>query len=303
MHGSPYLLRVRIFRMESYITRFRDFLESERNYSPHTLRAYLVDVGEFVRFVGPKALSEVDDIDIRGYVGFLFRRNSKSTVSRKLTSIRTFFDFLRREGAIEHNFAKLIPSPRVERRLPSFLTVDEVFCLLEEVSKEGGVLLLRDRAILETLYSTGARAGELTRLNLSSLDFSQRIIKVYGKGSKERVVPIGAKALQAIKIYLDRRGELRPSCDSLFLNSRGGRLSTRSIGRIVKKYAMLCGITRNVHPHMLRHSFATHLLGNGAQIRHIQDMLGHSSLSTTQKYLHASLEKLMEVYDKTHPRA
>ncbi|MEM4658184.1 MAG: tyrosine recombinase XerC [Candidatus Methanosuratincola sp.] len=289
--------------MESHISRFRDFLASERNYSPHTLRAYLGDVGEFVEFIGQKAVSEIDDIDIRGYIGFLFRRNSKSTVSRKLTSIRTFFDFLIREGTVSHNSAKLVPSPRVERRLPSFLTVDEVFCLLEGVPKEGGALLSRDMAILEVLYSTGVRAGELARLNLSSLDFSQRTVKVYGKGSKERVVPIGAKALQAIKIYIDRRSELKPHCDSLFLNSRGGRLTTRSIGRIVKKYAMLCGIARKVHPHMLRHSFATHLLGNGAQIRHIQDMLGHSSLSTTQRYLHASLEKLMEVYDKTHPRA
>lgn len=296
--------------MIDLIRRFKDFLVSERNYSEHTVRAYLTDLSEFNGFLRRKGvlndgsdISCIDEVSIRAYVGWLYgKKSSKKSTSRKLASIRTFFEFLMREGVIRKNSAKLVPTPKGEKRLPAFLTVDEMFRLIETAETKG-VLGLRDKAILELLYSSGIRVSELVGINLSNIDLTSSLVKVLGKGNKERIVPLGSKAQEAIRQFIEKRYELHSKGDSLFVNSRGGRLTTRSVGRIVKKYSIISGIPKNVSPHVLRHTFATHLLGSGADLRAIQEMLGHSSLSTTQRYTHTSIEKIMEIYDKTHPRA
>lgn len=290
--------------MIDFIKRFKNFLLSERNYSDHTIRAYMSDLSQFGRFLRERKVDfeNVRDIDIRAYLAGLYGNNSKSSISRKLTTIRMFLDFLIREGKITSNSAKLVPTPKGERRLPTFLTVDETFKLVE-TPDISSVLGLRDRAILELLYSSGLRVSELVGVCLKDLNLSASFVKVLGKGGVERIIPVGSKAASAIEKYMDKRPELKPKEDCLFLNSVGRRITVRSIARIVKKYTGISGIPKNVSPHVLRHTFATHLLGSGADLRAIQEMLGHRNLSTTQRYTHASIEKIMEIYDKTHPRA
>ncbi len=298
--------------MSAYFKSFREFLNSERNYSEHTVRAYMSDLLEFSGFLKEKGFSpasdkfdyfSVDEITIRAYLGWLYaRKNSKASVSRKLASIRTFFEFLLREGVIKKNSAKLVPTPRGEKRLPALLTVDEVFILLDR-EYINNALGSRDKAMLELLYSSGLRVSELVGINLSDINLTDSLVKVLGKGGKERIVPFGSKALDAVKLYISKRKELKPSGDFLFANSRGGRITSRSVARIVKRYVSMSKIPKSVSPHVLRHAFATHLLGSGADLRAIQEMLGHRSLSTTQRYTHTSIEKIMEIYDKTHPRA
>jgi integrase/recombinase XerC len=297
--------------MEQLIQNFREFLGSERNYSKHTVKAYITDIGEFLRVIKEKKLvgenagaidfEKLDETPVRAYISWLYTRNSRSSISRKLASVRTFFEFLIRKGALKNNLAKLVPTPRGEKRLPTFLTVDEVVKLL---SIEGsGALISRDVAVLELLYSSGLRVSELVGINLNDIDLKNLTVKVLGKGNKERIVPVGSKAAQALDEYLRERLGMNPGGDHLFVNTRGDRLNVRSVDRIIRKYALLAGIPKNVSPHVLRHTFATHLLGGGADLRAIQEMLGHKSLSTTQRYTHTSIEKLMEIYDKTHPRA
>jgi integrase/recombinase XerC len=297
--------------MEQLIQNFRDYLGSERNYSKHTVKAYITDIGEFLRVIKEKKLvgeeagaidfEKLDETPVRAYISWLYTRNSRSSISRKLASVRTFFEFLIRKGAIKNNLAKLVPTPRGEKRLPTFLTVDEVVKLL---SIEGsGTLVSRDAAVLELLYSSGLRVSELVGINLNDIDLKNLTVKVLGKGNKERIVPVGSKAARALDQYLRERPGMNPGGDHLFVNTRGDRLNVRSVDRIIRKYALLAGIPKNVSPHVLRHTFATHLLGGGADLRAIQEMLGHKSLSTTQRYTHTSIEKLMEIYDKTHPRA
>lgn len=296
--------------MIDYIRRFRDFLVSERNYSEHTVRAYITDLSGFNTFLRGKGIlndgadiSQVDEVSIRAYIRWLYgKKNSKRSISRKLATIRTFFEFLMRDGVVRKNSAKLVPTPKGEKRLPAFLTVDEVFKLIETADTKE-ILGLRDRAMLELLYSSGIRVSELVGINLSNVNLTSSLVKVLGKGNKERIVPLGSKAQEAIRQFMEKRYELHPKGDSLFVNSRGGRLTARSVGRIVKKYSIISGIPKNVSPHVLRHTFATHLLGSGADLRAIQEMLGHSNLSTTQRYTHTSIEKIMEIYDRTHPRA
>jgi integrase/recombinase XerC len=297
--------------MMDHIERYKNYLAAERNYSEHTVRAYITDLTQFMRFLKENRLpantkdidiTKVEEIDIREFVAGLYNKNSKASISRKLTSIRNFVEFLIREGKIARNSAKLVPIPKGERRTPAFLSVDEVFVLVEKPDNNG-VLGLRDRAILELLYSSGLRVSELNSIKTGDTDLMSSFVKVLGKGGVERIVPVGSKAIGAIKHFLEKRNELTPKVDYLFINSRGGRLSVRSVRRIVKKYANLSGIPKNISPHVLRHTFATHLLGSGADLRAIQEMLGHKSLSTTQRYTHASIEKIMEIYDKTHPRA
>ncbi|HEY7535423.1 MAG TPA: tyrosine recombinase XerC [Thermodesulfobacteriota bacterium] len=295
-----------------YFNRFREFLNSERNYSEHTIRAYMADLLEFERFLKERVFkhgfdefddSSVDEIAIRSYLSWLYgRKNSKASVSRKLASIRTFFEFLLREGVIKKNSAKLVPTPKLEKKLPPLLTVDEVFTILDREYADS-TLGCRDKAILELIYSSGLRVSELVGINLNDINLTDSLVKVLGKGAKERIVPFGSKALEAIERYMPRRNELKPIGDHLFVNSRGGRLTSRSVARIVKEYAKRSKIPKSVSPHVLRHAFATHLLGSGADLRAIQEMLGHKSLSTTQRYTHTSIEKIMEIYDKTHPRA
>lgn len=295
--------------MDKHIEGFRNYLSSERNYSEHTVKAYLTDVNEFQKVLKQRGfildgqeLTELDDLPVRAYISWLYTRNSKTSITRKVASIRTFYEYLIRNGVIKNNLAKLVPTPQGEKRLPVFLTVDDVALLLRTPDTDNA-LGSRDSAIMELLYSSGLRVSELTGINLSDLDLKSMSVKVLGKGEKERMAIIGSQAGNALKNYLNRRLELKPRDDYLFVNSRGGRLSTKGVDRIVKKYALIAGIPKNISPHVLRHSFATHLLGGGADLRAIQEMLGHESLSTTQKYTHRSIEKLMEIYDKTHPRA
>ena len=241
---------------------------------------------------------------LRKYLSFLHRKNRKSSIARKLSTLRSFFKYLVREQILSANPAKPVSTPKVEKLLPSTLTVDEAFRLVESPSRDKRMseTELRDRAILELLYSSGIRVSELVGLNPDRVDLDLGIIKVMGKGRKERIVPIGTKAIEALKSYAKIRGRMEDT-SPLFLNLRGGRLTDRSVVRLVKKYGRQSGIFRKISPHSLRHTFATHLLDAGADLREIQEMLGHASLSTTQRYTHLTVGKLMEVYDKAHPRS
>ncbi len=306
-------------RLDELIASFMDYLVSQKGYSDYTVKNYQVDLEHFLGFLLEKQKSageegsvpELESIDflvIREYLGKLYGRYKRTTIARRLSAIRSFFHFLERKGLVKSNPAADISSPKQGRYIPTHLPVDEMFRLLEGPDREEP-LGLRDLAILEVLYSCGIRVSELSGLNLSSVDFDQRLVKVMGKGSKERIVPIGSKALRAVEDYVEATLSLRRKAQGdtqgapLFINFRGGRLSTRSVGRIVKKYASQCGLMTEITPHSLRHTFATHLLDGGADLRSVQELLGHASLSTTQKYTHVSLEKLMEVYDKAHPRS
>jgi integrase/recombinase XerC len=292
-----------------FVRQFIHYLSSEKNASPHTCRGYQNDLEEFENFLkssgiylspaGEIEMEKVDRIAIRKYLSFLHRKNKKSSIARKVSTLRSFYKYLTREHLVPSNPAKSVSTPKVEKLLPTTLTVDEAFRLMESPAEKSR---LRDRAILEFLYSSGIRVGELVGLNVNHLDLELGIVRVMGKGRKERIVPVGVKAIEALKAYLEERGDLDGE-EPLFLNLRGGRLTARSVGRLVKKYTRRSGIFRKVSPHSLRHTFATHLLDAGADIREIQEMLGHASLSTTQRYIHLSLGKLMEVYDRAHPRS
>jgi len=297
------------------IEEFIDYLRSQRGYSLHTLRNYRIDLKQFLGFLNEKKGEtagkegySVDFLDIREYLGRLHGRYRRSTIARKLSAIRSFYAFAEKRGLTEINPAADISTPKLERTIPNYLAVDQMFSLLE-CPDRGAPLGLRDLAILEVLYSCGLRVSELAGLNLDSVDLEQRLVRVLGKGNKERVVPIGRHAVAALKIYLEATQSLRRKktrgtpISALFLNCRGGRLSTRSMGKLVKRYGRQSGLMTDISPHALRHSFATHLLDGGADLRSVQELLGHVSLSTTQKYTHVSLDRLMEVYDKAHPRS
>jgi len=299
---------------QGLIHQFIHYLSMEKNASPHTCRNYLRDLEQFEGFLrssgtsvspqGEIVIEKVDRLAIRKYLSFLHRKNKKSSIARKLSTLRSFFRYLVREQIISSNPAKPVSTPKVEKLLPTALTVDEAFRLVESPSK-GAIpeeMELRDRALLELLYSSGIRVSELVGLNLNRVDLGLGIVKVMGKGRKERIVPVGGKAIEALKAYVEKRGVVEDS-SPLFVNLRGGRLTARSVGRVVKKYTRNSGIFRKISPHSLRHTFATHLLDAGADLREIQEMLGHVSLSTTQRYTHLSVGKLMEVYDKAHPRS
>jgi len=298
--------------IEDAIRRFGIYVEVERNLSYHTRRSYLSDLEQFRVFLLENGVSRPCDIDqvvVRTFLASLYRgKRKRTTVSRKVASLRAFFAFLLREGVVRYNPAQMIQAPKTDKYLPSFLSIDEVFSLLK-VKFEPGVSGLRDRAIIEFLYSVGVRVGELTGLNVADVDFSHGVVKVRGKGRKERIVPIGGPALSILREYLDNRadtGRGAPKVGNdtpLFLNRAGSRLTPRSVGRIIDKYMTLGGIGKKISPHALRHTFATHLMDAGADLRVIQELLGHESLSTTQKYTSVSVARLMEVYDKSHPRA
>jgi integrase/recombinase XerC len=298
------------------IEKFIHSLATEKGYSEHTVRNYRIDLSQFLDFVREKQALEAEEallagIDfrlIREYFGRLFGRYTRTTIARKLSALRSFFAFLEKRGISQGNPAADVSTPKQEKTLPTYLPVDDMFRLLERPDR-GKPLGLRDLAMLEVLYSCGIRVSELSGLNLSSVDFDQRLVRVVGKGNKERIVPIGREALKALQAYLDASVSVRKKAgiDSwnspLFLNYRGGRLSPRSISKIVKKYGREGGLMQDITPHSLRHTFATHLLDGGADLRSVQELLGHVSLSTTQKYTHVSLDKLMEIYDKAHPRS
>jgi integrase/recombinase XerC len=289
--------------MDATVGSFLQYLDVERGASPHTLRSYATDLTEFTRFLAAERIEGVASADTRAVRAFLAalhrRRLSKASIARKLAAIRSCFRFLARRGVLEVNPARQVRSPRLGRRLPSVLPKDEATQLLD-VAAEPTAAGTRDRALLELLYASGLRVAEGCGLDLDDLDEARRTVRVLGKGDKERVVPVGEVALQALDAYLSMRGRQR---GPLFLNARGGRLTPRSAHRIVKRLARRAGLSQRVTPHTLRHSFATHLLGEGADLRLIQELLGHRRLSTTQRYTHVSPEHLMRVYDAAHPRA
>ncbi len=294
---------------------FQTYLKVERNVSPHTQQAYIADVQEFIQFLKTNGLVKNDKVEntdaeaIRSFLGHLHRQKVKKvTVNRKISSLRAFYRYLLRQGKIKQNPANMVQLPKTEKYMPTFLSVDEAFELLN-VNAEKNSLDLRARAIMELFYSSGLRLSELAALNVMDIDFNQQLVKVLGKGRKERIVPVGKTALQSIREYLEETGDLRKGSgagvfeEPLFLNARGKRISTRSIARMIDEAAEKSGLGRKISPHALRHTFATHLLNAGADLRSIQELLGHKSLSTTQKYTAVNINRLMEIYDKAHPRA
>lgn len=293
--------------MNGWIDRFVEHLSVERNRSAHTCAAYRRDLGEFHTYLAARgatdlaALSSLDHLQLRGYLAELHKRNQRTSIARKLSTLRTFFRFLVRHGALARNPAEGLATPRRSRYLPKILSVDEAMALMER-GHDTTLLALRDQAILELFYSSGLRISELTGIDREGLDLRNNLVRVLGKGGKERIVPFGIKARDALRAYLEARGAVAGS-QPLFVNYRGGRLTPRSIQRHLKTHLLKAGIIKNATPHALRHTFATHLLDAGADLRAIQELLGHASLSTTQRYTQVSVDRLMEVYDRAHPRS
>ncbi|WP_282011653.1 tyrosine recombinase XerC [Nitrospina watsonii] len=304
--------------MNNLIETFHIHLVAEKNASPHTVTGYLKDLNQFCAFLrqsghactpeGEVDIHQVDRLAVRSYLAYLYQQSSTgTTMNRKLSALSSFFQFLCRENHIKTNIVKTIPAPRKKNALPAYLSVDEMFRLLDLPDNEG-FLGVRDRAMLELFYSTGMRISELTGLTLDSIHLDERRVNVLGKGKKERILPLGRKAVDAVRAYLKERHTLlekkKPETPpaQLFLNTRGGAVTVRGVRKILDRY-LGPAFSRGLSPHSIRHSFATHLLESGADLRSIQEMLGHASLSTTQKYTHLTIDRLMETYDKSHPRA
>ncbi len=291
--------------MQPLIERFQQYLSVERNLSPHTCAAYLRDLAEFRAFLegqgGEANPARVDHLLLRRYLAELHKRNERTSIARKLSTLRTFFRYLVREGVLATNPAESVTTPKRNRYLPKTLSVDEATTLLER-GHGNTVLALRDRAMLELLYSSGLRVSELTGLDVGGIDLRENLVRVLGKGRKERIVPVGSKAREALLAYLEARGTVGDD-QPLFVNHRGGRLTPRSVQRHLKTRLIKAGVFKDISPHALRHSFATHLLDGGADLRAIQELLGHASLSTTQRYTQVSVDQLMAVYDRAHPRS
>ena len=329
------------------IEKYLEYLRSVRNSSPHTVLNYGKDLQQFAAYLAPPeekipALGKISHQIIREYIGYLHSQGlQKSSIARKLASLRSFFKYCVREGMLKENPARLVPTPKLPKRIPSVLSAEEMNGFLNQLaaparpgsktrppglalatgpgkaasSNDEGLLLKRDRALLELLYAAGLRVSELTGLNLADMDRREKMLRVRGKGNKERIVPYGGKAQEALEAYWPVREQLllqagpgrrrrgAAHSEAIFLNYAGRRLTQRSVGRIVKKYVRLANMNWDLHPHSLRHAFATHLLADGADLRAIQELLGHQSLSTTQKYTHASIRQLMDIYDKAHPHA
>jgi integrase/recombinase XerC len=292
------------------IRRFAAHLETEKRASAHTRRAYLADLAQYAAFLGAQGAPLVPSSPalVRAFVARCAGSAGATSLGRKLSTLRSFYRFLVREGLADGNPARAVASPRRPRRLPQVLPEDEAAALVEAPRASQAPLALRDRAFLELLYASGLRVSELTGLAVGDVDLAQRLVRVLGKRRKERIVPFGRAADEALRAWLERG---RPALlrrppgpgDPLFVNRRGGRLSARSVARRIARWVLAAGLPRHVHPHVLRHSFATHLLGNGADLRGIQELLGHASLSTTQRYTHVDWKRLAEVYDRAHPRA
>jgi len=320
--------------MKAAIEKFLAYLRSVRNASAHTLRNYASDLEQFHTYLTPPdsppvKLADIDHRVIREYLGYLHDQQlQKSSMARKLAALRSFLKFCAREGMVRENAARLVATPKLPKRVPSILSAEEMnefldgLAMVQESRAKGRParrvraaqdsatrLLQRDRAILELLYASGLRVSELTGLNVDDVDRKERMLRVLGKGNKERIIPYGSKAEEALERYWPIRAKLMARVSSggearaVFLSHEGRRMGNRSVARVVKKYVLLMNINGDLHPHSLRHAFASHLLADGADLRAIQELLGHSSLSTTQRYTHASIRQLMEVYDKAHPRA
>jgi integrase/recombinase XerC len=339
--------------MKQAIQSYLEYLVSVKNSSPHTISNYGKDLRQFVAFLTPPgmslpALSAINHGIIREFVAHLHEQGlKKSSIARKLATLRSFFKYCVREGMLKESPARLVPTPKLPKRIPSILSPEEMNSFLNHLAEMGGslptrknksktewspaealalrnepklreegLLLRRDRALLELLYAAGLRVSELTGLDLVDIEQKERVLRVTGKGNKERIVPYGNKAQEALDKYWPLREQLllqtsggyasstaTPHSEAVFLNYAGRRLTQRSVGRIVKKYVRLVNMNWDLHPHSMRHAFATHLLADGADLRAIQELLGHQSLSTTQKYTHASIRQLMDIYDKSHPHA
>jgi tyrosine recombinase XerC len=303
--------------MDKLIERYVEYLRYERNASPHTIRNYRSDLLQFRDFLAGKnketriSIKTVTAHHIRAFLSFLFeKQEEKASVARKLAAVRAFFKFLSRENLVAENPAAAISTPKLDKKLPRIMTEEEMNNFLDRVAqaaKTADPVILRDRAIMELLYASGLRVSELAGLDLRNVNFGDAFVLVRGKGSKERIVPFGSKAGAALEAYLPLRERLlretRTSSTALFLNARGQRLTTRSVDRLLKRYVQTFGPNVKVSPHSLRHAFASHLLSEGADLRAIQEMLGHKSLATTQRYTQVSIKQLMEVYDKAHPKA
>ncbi|MBW1812836.1 MAG: tyrosine recombinase XerC, partial [Deltaproteobacteria bacterium] len=306
------------------IKSFVESLLSEKGFSESTYRAYSKDLIEFAQFVIKEASSgnrrgnghsqfnpiSVDVLKVRAYLGFLHKKNKKSTIARKLSAIRSFFRYLVRHGHIQENPVDQVLTPKTGKPIPVYLPIDDIFRLLDSIETDT-LLGKRNRAIFETLYSSGIRVSELSGLNVPNVDFHKGTVRVLGKGGKERIVPVGKTAIDSIVTYrkmllsdetIEKEKKQYLKDGALFLNNRGGRLTNRSIARILANVAKKSGLLTPVSPHAFRHTFATHLLDAGADLRVVQELLGHKSLSTTQKYTHVSIDRLMETYDKAHPR-
>lgn len=287
------------------------FLKSlgEMNSSPHTIKAYRVDLGQFSDYLGNGAQwRDIDHIRVRGFLSYLYDRGlSKTSVARALAAVRSLYKWLAREGMVEQNPASLVSTPRLPKKLPRVPSIEELNGILDGPMPEQAAFPERDRVIFELLYGCGIRNSELTGINLEHIYWSNEAILVRGKGKKERFVPLSDSAAIAIREYLPKRQQtldgLRRNTAALIVNNRAGRLTTRSVGRIVKSIAIARGLSPDVHPHTLRHAFGTHMLEEGADLRSIQELLGHERLSTTQRYTQLTMNKVLEVYDKTHPRA
>jgi integrase/recombinase XerC len=298
--------------MDELISDFLRWLTHEKGYSHHTVSGYQHDLLEFAATLPEnQSIQTIDASAVRHFVADLHGKNNAATVARKLSALRSFFHFLQRQKVITSDPMTGISGPKIAQLIPVFLTVDEVFLLLEAPGEQDR-FMARDRAILELLYSTGIRVAELVSRNLEDLDFEAEMLKVRGKGNKERLVPVGRPAREAVDAWLPGRQQLLQERAArgleidqapLFLNGRGSRLTTRSVERLVQTYSERAGIPQTVTPHALRHSFATHLLEMGADLRSVQELLGHASLSTTQRYTHLTLDHLAEVYDQAHPFA
>jgi len=292
--------------MQKAVKGFEKYLEFEKRASEETIRSYSRDLEAFVEYFskdGPVDAGDITSVMIRGYMGHLHKKYAKSSIARQISAIRSFYRWLCREEVLEANPAALVATPKLPKKLPKVLSVDAVFHLIQAPG-EGDWLEIRDRTILELLYASGIRVSELVSLDIEAVDLKESMLKVLGKGKKERIVPVGREAMKWIKRYLEVRNPHENVDEkALILNSRGKRLTARSIGRVIDKWIVKSAMNQKISPHTLRHSFATHLLGAGADLRGIQELLGHAQLSTTQRYTQVSVDRLMEVYDKAHPRA
>ncbi len=294
--------------VEKAVAKFLRSLE-DRNSSVHTVKAYRTDLARFAEYVGFQSWSDIDHVLIRGYLSNLYERGlSKVSVARALAALRSLYKWLAQEGEVEQNSAALVATPKLPKKLPRVPTIEEVNTVLDTEMPECSAFSERDQVILELLYGCGIRNSELIGINLDDIRWSNQVVLVRGKGKKERYVPFGDSAAATVRAYLPARqrvlGETKRTTErALLINLRGSRLTTRSVGRIVKQIAVARGLSPDVHPHTLRHAFGTHMLEEGADLRAIQEMLGHERLSTTQRYTQLTVKHVMEVYDKTHPHA